>query len=128
MNKLTLGIGKEIESDKQILLLSIDETEFRKIICDKSSSAFFEELFDSLEQTGDYLIFTCSCGIADCSGWSKVKVIHLDDKISWSFNYDNYNYKYIFLKSNYVSEIQKIQELLTENNIRLHPEFIVYPE
>lgn len=127
MNRLRLDIGLDTEKD-QTLLVFIDEVEFRTLIGDELNAAFFEELENSLKGSGNYLIFTCNCGIADCGGWDYTKVIHTDETISWSFNYGKRNFTFQFKKGNYEKEINKIKQRLKIEGVKLSPEFVVGPE
>lgn len=43
-----------------------------------------EALIDSLKQSGAFFIFTCDCGVPDCTGiYEGVKVIHNGNNITW---------------------------------------------
>jgi hypothetical protein len=123
MNKLTLDIGRTDENELT-LLLYIDDTEFRRIILDNSNAAFFPNLADSLKGSGDYLILTCECGVADCGGWDKVHVIHDGNTIS--FNDKEFNFK--FDKNNYADEVQKMQTRIDAGDLVLQPQFATDPE
>ncbi len=47
-------------------------------------------LLDSLEQDGEFFIFSCCCGILSCSGWEEgIKVEHKDYLVIWKD--DNFN-------------------------------------
>lgn len=128
MNNLRLDIGNESDYNELTLLLFINEVEFRKIILDNSNAAFFPELENSSRGSGDYLIFTCSCGVADCGGWDKVKVTHQNDTIEWIFQFNNFTYNFMFRKNNYEYEIHKLRNQLADLNIVLSPQFIDEPE
>lgn len=128
MNKLTLDIGTETDSNDPTLLLFIDGIEFRKIISDNSNAAVFYTLVNSSKETGDYLIFTCVCGVADCSGWDKVQVVHNDRKVTWTFSFDNKQHIFTFAIDNYKDEISKIQQQIDAKKIILQPQFTTDPE
>lgn len=128
MNELTLDIGTETDSNDPTLLLYIDGTEFRRIILDNSNAAFFPNLADSANESGDYLILTCECGIADCGGWDKVHVVHKDNVISWTFSFNNKQFEFQFDKANYDTEIQKMQTRIDTEKIILQPQFATDPE
>lgn len=41
-------------------------------------------LLESMEKAGTYFIFSCCCGMPDCSGWMKgIEVTHEEDVIVW---------------------------------------------
>ncbi len=44
------------------------------------------ELKDSAEKSGNYCIWTCTCGIPDCGGVdpSGIKITHADNNIIWT--------------------------------------------
>jgi len=127
MNILTLDIEQSEKENEHWLKVLIDGVDFRQIIQDNLSAAFFDELKASFEKPGHYLIFTCNCGVADCAGWNKVIVEHSADEISWNIDYNgNYNFK--FQKENYKAEIGNVRWLMAVKKIKLQPEFIVDPE
>jgi len=42
-------------------------------------------LLESMEKEGTYFIFSCCCGMPDCSGWEKgIEVIHEENIIVWN--------------------------------------------
>lgn len=42
------------------------------------------ELGKSLDQDGEYFIWTCECGVPECGGRHKgVRVRHLEDRVQW---------------------------------------------
>lgn len=43
-----------------------------------------EALLKSLETDGEYFIFSCCCGLPECSGWIKgIRVSHSEEGIEW---------------------------------------------
>ncbi len=126
MNVLELDI-KNIENEYW-LELSIDSTEFLKNIDPESNAVSFEELVNSLNGNGEYLIFTCSCGVADCGGWQEVKVSHHDQKIKWEFEYAQQHYMFEFVNSFYKGEIERMRFEIDRKGIQLEPKFIIKPE
>ena len=53
--------------------------------CSESDIVDVEALQESMEREGDYFIFTCNCGIPECSGWYKpIEVRHQGDLIVWT--------------------------------------------
>jgi len=128
MNILSLDIGKESETNENTLLLYIDNIEFRRIILDNSSAAVFYDLEKSTEGTGDYLLFTCTCGVADCGGWNKVQVLHRDKIVTWTFAYNNKQHVFSFNMDDYVGEIYKMKKRIEQERLILSPEFVTDPE
>ena len=44
----------------------------------------YDQFLESLENDGEYFIFSCACGIPECGGWSeKLKVTHKKDGVHW---------------------------------------------
>ena len=111
MNILELDIKEEFNGEEKEfwLNLKIDGEEFLKRIDNDLNAAVFEELENSLKGDEDYLIFTCSCGIADCGGWEKVNVKHQDGKTIWFFEYKNVKYSFEFDTQFYQGEITRMK-------------------
>lgn len=126
MNILILDIKKENPFEKMEfwLDLKIDGKKF----LDNSNAAVFDELENSLNGNGEFLIFTCNCGIADCAGWKKITVKHEIGKVIWSFKYGNENFIFEFDFASYRNEIEKIRLEINQNKIKLQPDLIMDPE
>ncbi|SHE65806.1 hypothetical protein [Pedobacter caeni] len=44
-----------------------------------------DEFLKSLEQDGEFFIFSCHCGLPECSGWELgIQVLHLEENIKWT--------------------------------------------
>ncbi len=44
-----------------------------------------DEFLKSLEQDGEFSIFSCCCGVPECSGWEfGIQVLHLEENIKWT--------------------------------------------
>lgn len=55
------------------------------------------QLLKSMESNGRYFIFSCCCGIPQCSGWKDgIEVIHQENNIKWIDS--NYNRIWLFDK------------------------------
>jgi len=88
MNILELAIEKDkVEKNHVHILMYIDNGYFLSILGEEVNSVFFEELLASTQETGDYLIFTCSCGVTDCGGWERINVTHDEIAIKWNLLY-----------------------------------------
>lgn len=62
-------------------------------------------LQDSLIKDGEYFIFSCCCGVPECSGWIKgIKVTHLENIVKWE---DLNNNKTWFLEKSKIEEYLK---------------------
>lgn len=130
MNLLELDTKEEISSNKKEfwLNLKIDGEEFLKRIDSNLNAAIFEELENSLIGDNNYLIFTCSCGVADCGGWNKINVKHENQKIIWKFDYNDQKYFFEFNTLFYKDEIERMRFEINKNKLTLQPEFIMDPE
>lgn len=130
MNLLELDIKeKHIGKNKEYWLnLKIDGDEFLNRINSNLNIAVFDELERSLIEDNAYLIFTCSCGIADCGGWKKVQVNHIDKKIIWKFRYGVSDYFFEFDALFYIGEVERMRFELNNKKLKLQPEFIMPPE
>ncbi len=44
-----------------------------------------EEFLKSIEQDGEYTIFSCCCGVPECSSWNYgIQVVHSEESIRWT--------------------------------------------
>lgn len=130
MNLLELEIKEDIESSLNDfwLKLNIDGSEFLDRFDTSINAVFFEELVNSLQGNGAYLIFTCSCGIADCGGWDKIDVKHVEDKVLWKFDYANQHFQFEFDQLYYKGEIERMQFELNLQKTVLEPKYVIEPE
>ena len=54
-----------------------------------------EKLLNSLEKDGEYKIFSCCCGIPECSGWYKgINVFSNDLETKWTNENNNENWTF----------------------------------
>ena len=131
MNLLELAVEEDKdEQNHMFILMKIDGNDFLSILGKDLNSVFFTELLASSKKPGDYLIFTCSCGIADCGGWERVNVIHNENSIKWNFNYNEIDYQFEFETLYYKGEIERIEFELKKlaENVVLDPKHVMYPE
>lgn len=110
------------------LILKIDGLRILNQI-DDLGSVYFNELLASTKKSGFYLIFTCSCGVADCGAWEKIKVSHQHNTILWDFEYNGLHH-FEFEKDFYCGEINRIRlEIqLKGKDFKLHPQYVIEPE
>ncbi len=105
--------GEDIEEDKHF----------------SDAMIYWRDLSLSYHKTGQYLIFTCACGIADDGGWEGVYVTVDDKHIRWELEVGNKIYAYKFDKEQYISEIKSVKDFLKSNAVlTLEPRTVVYPE
>jgi len=130
VNSFELGISdfKNLDETEFRLIVKIDGQEFLSLLNNDSDAIILTELEKSLTGKGEYLIFICSCGIADCGGWEKVKVEHLNGKIVWDFEFDDKDFNFEFEFNQYKNEIERIRFEVNQKKLKLSPQFIIYPE
>ena len=81
------------------------------------------ELCKSSLQTGEYLLFTCACGVADDARWIKIKLTHSEAIVQWDFLRGK-PYCFKFSKENYLKEIQ----IINKKSYTFIPKEIIFPE
>lgn len=68
-----------------------------------------EEFLTSLKKDGEYHIFSCCCGMPDCSGWTeKIQISTQGNIIKWIE--PNLNKVWLFDKNIILEQIQSIEE------------------
>lgn len=71
-----------------------------------------ENLLNSFKTHGEYFIFSCCCGIPECSSWKEsIKVIHEGNIIKWID--PNNNRAWHFDKNNIQEDLKNVNEELT---------------
>jgi hypothetical protein len=109
--------------------LSIDNLKIVPNGLFSESLVFWSELFLSLKGSGEFLIFTCACGVADDGGWDRIEVQHFDEYVKWSFCYDENQYNFNFQKEKYFLEIESIRSQLAEIiRVVLESKNVIFPE
>ncbi len=89
---------------------------------------YFNELKASTVYSGKYLIFTCACGVAEDGGWEGVNVEVEEHKIKWCMEVGGKIFRYVFNKSEYISEVKAIEISINNTNLILEPSAVVFPE
>jgi hypothetical protein len=110
--------------------LSIDNLKIVPNGLFSESLVYWPELFLSVRGSGQFLIFTCACGVADDGGWDRIDVQHKEEHVKWSFFYDEHQYSFTFQKEQYFLEIERIRNKLAEinNRVKLEPKNVIFPE
>lgn len=110
--------------------LLIDGVDIRTYPAFEDMLVVFNELKDTLKRNGNYLIFTCACGIADDDGWDYVNLVHKNNFINWNFKREII-YSFNFEKELYLTKIlhleKEINSLLKEG-FPLIPKNVIFPE
>ncbi|NHZ36003.1 hypothetical protein [Massilia rubra] len=88
----------------------------------------FDELKHSLSGRGNYLVFTCACGIADDGGWESVAVDMTDSTVNWTMQAGSRALNYCFDRTVYVAEIAALGKKLASSALPLEPGQVVFPD
>jgi len=111
-----------------IIKMLIDGEEVEKFENFEDAFIVLDELKMSAKGSGKYLIFTCACGIAEDGGWEGVDVSIDQGKIAWKFEVADKQYRYIFDKSEYLTEIDSILGLINSSELKIEPKSVIFPE
>ena len=134
MNKLKINVVT-LKEDEYLISDSIrfENCSYLQLLIDYEDIATYpdfedmlivpSELCKSSLQTGEYLLFTCACGVADDGGWSKIKVTHSEAIVQWDFLRGK-PYCFKFSKENYLKEIQ----IINKKSYTFIPKEIIFPE
>lgn len=136
LNLIVIGHNDNLDiegvnfSDTVLVNINIDNLSLFKSDEFEGSLLVFEELENSIEKSGDFLIFTSISGIADAGGWQYIDVKHNNSDVLWNFKRNDENFVFIFDKILYKQEISKIKtELLKlDKKITLEPSYVIFPE
>lgn len=96
---------------------------------DRKGVIVWDEIKKTVNDSGQYLILTCVCGIADDAGFDLVDVERKEDSVLWKFN-DESNWNWKFPKDEYDAEIKRLEKQINKMdiNLPLEPENVVFPE
>jgi len=134
MNKLKINVVT-LKEDEYLIRDSIrfENCSYLQLLIDYEDIATYpdfedmlivpSELCKSSLQTGEYLLFTCACGVADDGEWSKIKVTHSEAIVQWDFLRGK-PYCFKFSKENYLKEIQ----IINKKSYTFIPKEIIFPE
>lgn len=125
----SLSLEKDgiIFSNVSIVRIMIDGEYIDEIDDFSNSLIYFEEMKNSRNGSGNYLIFTCACGIAEDGGWEGVVVNRFNRIVEWSISVGVNVYSYLFDEIQYDSEIIKIENSLRGISLPLEPVNVIFP-
>ena len=128
LNTLELDIeaSQGVYEVEHHLIIEIDGANFLDAI-DPLSLAYYPELIKTVQGSGDFLIFTCACGVADCAGWEKVSVRHEEEIVRWDFSYNGNTYAFRFDKNFYIGEIQRLIFEVELHTYEIEPKHVIEP-
>ena len=116
-------------SDVMIIKLLIDGEDIEENEYFKDGLIYFDELAESMRTTGNYLIFTCACGIAEDGGWEGVKVDIADTEVKWTMEVGDSRLSYTFSRVEYTNEINSVKKILEEKgSLTIEPASVVFPD
>lgn len=138
MNSLTLFLEEHTGTDiiniegipfenAIFVKMLIDGVGIEELDCFDDSQVYFEELRESCSSSGNYLIFTCACGIAEDAGWDGVAVKIDETTVKWTFELGNRIYYYSFDLDEYHAEIKAIELQLRQTKLTLQPTGVIFP-
>ena len=107
--------------------LDIDHQSYLNDKAFEEGTIYWPELKASALSSGDYLIFTCACGIADDASWDLIKVTHSESEVTWVFN-RNGKQRFCFDKAIYQSQIKACEGRMNLTEHPLAVEQAVFPE
>lgn len=99
----------------------IMETETRKGVI------VWDELKKTLDNSGEFLILTCVCGIADDAGFNLVTVDRGEKEIKWTFN-DDTDIVWRFDKTDYDLKLLRLNVQIEKLIVNLEPTNVTFPE
>jgi hypothetical protein len=118
--KETVEYENIIYSECAFIKLHVDGVDLMKLTEERKGVVVWDELKKTLSSSGDYLILTCMCGVADDAGYNLVMVQRNDRSVSWTFN-DNFGITWIFDKSLYDMEVIRLGLEIIELTVPLEP-------
>lgn len=89
---------------------------------------YFDELEKSVGASGNYLIFTCVCGMAEDGGWDGVKVVLSEGVVTWELEVGGRVLLFSFNRDEYVSEIRSARAMLDTTALPVEPQKVGFPK
>jgi hypothetical protein len=140
MNKLRLELdiisGKDTFEYENItftncvfLKLKVDGINLITRNKDRKGIIVWDELKKTLTKSGQFLILTCICGVADDAGFDFVDIKRNEHSVSWRFN-DESKLNLEFRKKEYDQELLRLKKEINklDTKIKLEPINLIYPE
>lgn len=116
-----------IYSNCAFIKLLIDDVDLIKQTEDRKGVVVWDELKKTQYSSGDFLVLTCMCGIADDAGFNYVTVKRSQDAVAWKFN-DDTHIEWVFEKGQYDQEISELSSNIEKLKVPLEPQRVVLPE
>ncbi len=111
------------------IYLIVDDVNLFSDTEDRKGLIVWTELKKTRELSGNSLLLTCHCGVADDAGFELVEVKRKDNSVSWKFK-DESNWDWEFPKTEYDLEIVRLAGEINQLdiNIPLEPVYVLFPE
>lgn len=114
-----------------LIRLSVDNVPLDTRSEFSDSLVVFHQLQESALRPGNYLLFTCVCGVADDAGWGKISVTHSNGSVGWKFARDEKMIHFSFDQQEYSNTIHNLQHQIHDaqgRGLRLEPSHVIFPE
>jgi hypothetical protein len=125
-DKETFEYESIIYSNCAFVKLIIDGIDLIKESEDRKGVVVWEELKKTRDNSGDFLILTCVCGIADHAGFNLITVDREAEMIRWTFNDTNIVWQ--FDKADYDLKLSKLNSQIETLTVNLEPTNVTFPE
>jgi hypothetical protein len=116
-----------IYSKCAFIKLIVDGIDLIKETQDRKGVIVWDELKKTEENSGEFLILTCVCGVADDAGFNLVTVDRRETTIKWTFN-DDTDIVWEFDKANYDLNLLTLKSQVEKLLVNLEPIRVVFPE
>ncbi|UOD30670.1 hypothetical protein INH39_02665 [Massilia violaceinigra] len=120
--------GGIVFEDIAIVRVFVDEEDLLEAVDFDGALVCFDELKQSMSGSGNYLIFTCACGIAEDGGWEGVAVEMTETTVSWHLEAGSRALNYCFDLTGYVASLEALGRTLATNALPLEPGQVVFPD
>lgn len=114
--------------DIAIVRVFVDEEDLLETPDFDGALVYFDELKRSMSERGNYLIFTCACGIAEDGGWEGVAVEMTETTVGWHLEAATRALDYCFERAAYASAIETMVTRIGTGTLPLEPRAVVFPE
>ena len=120
--------GGIVFEDSAIVRVFVDEEDLLESVDFDGALVCFDELMHSMSGSGNYLIFTCACGIAEDGGWEGVAVEMTETTVSWHLEAGTRALDYCFDRAGYAFAIDTLVTRIETGALPLAPRWVVFPD
>ena len=126
-HKETFEFENIIYSNCAFIKLIVDGIDLIKETSDRKGVIVWNELKKTQAKSGDFLILTRVCGIADDAGFKLVTVDRGEKVTKWTFN-DDTGIVWEFDNADYDLKLSKLNSEIDKMTVNLEPTNVVFPE